>query len=559
MLPLKLYLFFLLFILGSYLCHGQSVFVKIDGMSDEQTTIIDSLSYKSKHQNGKSIQNELLLVKEKLIYQGYFNLELMESSQPNDSTFIYRYDLKNKYEMVCINIPSYYHKYVPIVYKIENLQLKLPTNQTAVFLNAILSKLEKEGFAMAQVKLDNFFTEQNINTIEAKLNIETGKTRMIDNIIINGLEIFPESHRKNTLKRFKNKAFNQKQVDHIYQSFQSFQFVKQFKYPEILFTLDSTQVYVYLEKASANRFDGFVGFANDENDKIRLNGYLDLMLQNALKGGEKLMLYWKSDGNDQTTLNVSAELPYLLKTPFGLKASLNIFKQDSTFQNTKSNVDVVYFLNNQTKILLGYQSTQSNEIQNINNTLISDFESEFLTTSFEITQPWNLYPFFNGKYAFLFKSGFGQRNALQNTRQQFASLQAFYNINLNEKNILFFKTENFFLNSDRFLTNELYRFGGINSIRGFNENSLQAHWVSTLNSEYRYLLSQNLYVHSIVDVGYFQDQTNNIQDEIYALGFGLGLATQNGIFNLNYANGHSGATAFKLSNAIVHISFKAVF
>ena len=556
---MKLYLFFLLFILGSYLCHGQSVFVKINGMSDEQTTIIDSLGYKSKHQNGKSIQNELLLVKEKLIYQGYFNLELMESSQPNDSTFIYRYDLKNKYETVCINIPSYYHKYVPSVYKIENLQLKLPTNQTAVFLNAILSKLEKEGFAMAQVKLDNFFTEQNINTIEAKLNIETGKTRMIDNIIINGLENFPESHRKNTLKRFKNKAFNQKQVDHIYQSFQSFHFVKQFKYPEILFTLDSTQVYVYLEKASANRFDGFMGFANDENDKIRLNGYLDLMLQNALKGGEKLMLYWKSDGNDQTTLNVSAELPYLLKTPFGLKTSLNIFKQDSTFQNTKSNVDVVYFLNNQTKLLLGYQSTQSNEIQNINNTLISDFESEFLTTSFEITQPWNLYPFFNEKYAFLIKSGFGQRNALQNTRQQFASLQAFYNINLNEKNILFFKTENFFLNSDRFLTNELYRFGGINSIRGFNENSLQAHWVSTLNSEYRYLLSQNLYVHSIVDVGYFQDQTNNIQDEIYTLGFGLGLATQNGIFNLNYANGHSGVSAFKLSNAIVHISFKAVF
>lgn len=556
---MKFYLIFIFCFWGLSSTLSQSLYLKINGINDLQTATIDSLGYINKHENGKSIQTELNKFQEIIVAQGYFNIEFLESNKSNDSTYIYRYDLKNKYDAIAISIPESYQSFIPLEFELEDNQISLPISQTSIVLNSLLSKLEKNGFSMAQAKLENFDSSEDGKIIKASLNIDTGKTRKIDDIIINGYDDFPESHRRNIVRLFKNKTFNQKQVDNIYQSFQPFQFAKQFKYPEILFTVDSTKVYVYLEKASANRFDGFVGFANSEDDKIRFNGYLDLMLQNALKGGERLMLYWKSDGNEQTTLNVSTELPYLFKTPFGLKASLNIFKQDSTFQNTKNNMDIGYFFNYQTKLYLGYQSTNSNEIQNINNALISDFKSEFITATFEISQPWSQHLFFNEKYAFTVKTGLGNRNAIQKTPQQFASLHAFYNINLNEKNILFFKTENFFLNSDNFLTNELYRFGGINSIRGFNENSLQANWVSSLNSEYRYMLSPSLFVHSVVDVGYFQDQANDIQERIYALGFGFGLATQNGIFNLNYANGNSGANEFKLSNSIVHISFKAVF
>ena len=556
---MKFYLIFIFCFLGLSSTLSQSLYLKINGINDLQTATIDSLGYVNKHENGKSIQTELKKFQEIIVTQGYFNMEFLESNKSNDSTYIYRYDLKNKYNTIAISITESYQSFIPLEFELEDNQISLPISTTSIFLNSLLSKLEKNGFSMAQAKLENFDTSEDGKFIKASLNIDTGKTRKIDDIIINGYDDFPESHRRNIVRLFKNKTFNQKQVDNIYQSFQPFKFAKQFKYPEILFTVDSTKVYVYLEKASANRFDGFVGFANSEDDKIRFNGYLDLMLQNALKGGERLMLYWKSDGNEQTTLNVSTELPYLFKTPFGLKASLNIFKQDSTFQNTKNNIDIGYFFNYQNKLYLGYQSTNSNKILNINNALISDFKSEFITATFEISQPWNQYLFFNEKYAFTVKTGLGNRNAIQKTPQQFASLHAFYNINLNEKNIFFFKTENFFLNSDNFLTNELYRFGGINSIRGFNENSLQANWVSSLNSEYRYMLSPSLFVHSVVDVGYFQDQANDIQERIYTLGFGFGLATQNGIFNLNYANGNSGANEFKLSNSIVHISFKAVF
>jgi hemolysin activation/secretion protein len=115
------------------------------------------------------------------------------------------------------------------------------------------------------------------------------------------------------------------------------------------------------------------------------------------------------------------------------------------------------------------------------------------------------------------------------------------------------------LNSDSYIVNELYRFGGINSIRGFNENSLQANLFTSLLSEYRYIIAPNLYIHSIMDYGYYDDQTSGNNGNLVGLGFGFGLATKNGLFNLVYANGSTKEQTIKSANSIVHISFKTQF
>jgi hemolysin activation/secretion protein len=115
------------------------------------------------------------------------------------------------------------------------------------------------------------------------------------------------------------------------------------------------------------------------------------------------------------------------------------------------------------------------------------------------------------------------------------------------------------LQSDQYIINELYRFGGINSIRGFNENSLQANIFCSLLTEYRYVLAPSIYVHSIMDYGYFKDTVNSKSGTLLGLGFGFGLLTKNGLFNIVYANGSTKDQAIQLSNSIVHISFKSNF
>ena len=77
-------------------------------------------------------------------------------------------------------------------------------------------------------------------------------------------------------------------------------------------------------------------------------------------------------------------MPYLLKSPIGLKAQIQLFRQDSTFQNTKAAIDFSYFKNYNTRFYLGYHTTTSSDIQNTAETSIEDFNNSFVTANFEL-------------------------------------------------------------------------------------------------------------------------------------------------------------------------------
>lgn len=551
-------LFFLIFISLGWNCFSQKQYLNIISQSVEEQKTIDSVGYNKIHADAKSIIEETQLISEKLTQSGYIESEIESSKKTNDSTFLYQFHLGKRVASIHIYIGRNSPLRKLDVFESKKDTLTLAYNEIEPFLKRTLTQLEKKGFALSKLRLINIQKKnQNLN---AELYVQTEKVRYLDDIVINGYTKFPESHKHNLKRIYKKKLFNQDNLKNVYSDIEKFRFVKQTKYPEILFTTDSTKVFVYLEKVKSNNFDGFIGFSNDENKKVSVNGYLDLTMNNLLNSGETFSIYWKSDGNDQKTFNAKIELPYIFKSPFGLKAQLNIFKQDSTFQNTQTALDLGYFFNYNTRVYLGYQSAESSDIQNQNTTSISDYENSFVTTQFEFVDFKSDEFLFPEKTKVDFKFGIGSRvSKLIRNEQLFFNINLKHTFFLNDKNNINVKSQNYYLNSDVYIVNELYRFGGINSIHGFNENSLQAHLLTSLLTEYRYIIAPNLYVHSIMDYGYYQDQTSNGGGNLIGLGFGFGLATKNGLFNIVYANGSTKEQEIKGSNSIVHISFKTQF
>ncbi|MGH2665003.1 hypothetical protein [Flavobacterium sp.] len=527
--------------------------MQIKSNNETENKIIDSLNYSKKHTTAKSLLDEIDLFSQKLLTNGFLESKHEKAEKINDSTFLFKYHLgaRNKFITIYIGTNS----------ELLNLKkdtLKLPISKTENFMNSTLMQLEKKGYSLAKLQLINF---KNTNgNLFADLNLQVEKIRTLDGIIVNGYQKFPKSHIKNIQRLYRKRIFNQENLKKLHADFEKFRFVSQPKYPEILFSKDSTKVYVYLEKAKPNSFDGFIGFTNDDEKKIIVSGYLDLQLQNILNGGEKFNLFWKSDGKNQKTFNGAIEIPYLFKSPLGLKAQLNIFKQDSIFQNTLTGIDLGYYFNYNTKVYLGYQSTESSDIQNTNNTSISDFENSFITThlDFSVFNPDDF--LFPDKTLIYFKIGVGNRKSKLNSNNQFfTALNLSHNFYLNKKNSINLTSKNYYLKSDSYIINELYRFGGINSIRGFSENSLQGNVFTSLLTEYRYAAAQNMYLHSIIDYGYYQDRTSKVTNSLIGLGFGFGIVTKNGLLNLVYANGSTKNQPIKLSNSILHISFRAKF
>jgi hypothetical protein len=529
----------------------------MEGTSEAENKTIDSLQYESKHASVALILEEQKRFESKLTNQGFFDWLLLEQKKVNDSSFVFRYSLGNSIKNNSIYIGELSAEEKTLL-QLEKDTLIIATNEVENFMKGKIVLLEKKGYSLANLQLIN---QQKVkNNLFADLQLKLNSKRNITDIVIVGYDKFPSGIKKAITRKAKKATFNQDNLKQINDTFDKLQFVNQLKYPEILFTTDSTKIFVYLEKSKPNKFDGFIGFSNDDESKLTFNGYLDLQLQNILNTGEKFNLYWKNDGNKQTSFNIGTELPYIFKTPIGIKANLRIFKQDSTFQNTVTDLNLGYYFAYNTKAFIGYQKTTSVDIQNTNSFSLNDFTNTFLTSSFEHIELNTDSFIFPEKAKVFLKVGTGNRTIeSQKTSQFFTQLDLSYNVNLNPKNSIYLRNQTFYLQSDDYVINELFRFGGINSIRGFNENSLQANAFSGIIAEYRYLVASNLYLHSITDFGYFQDKTANIKDQLLGLGFGFGLFTKNGLFNLVYANGSTSEQAIKLSNSIVHISFKTNF
>jgi len=562
--------YILFFFLISITSYAQNFHLQIKGTDNKQNQTIDSLYYIIKHANIKSVYDEINNTSEKLLKKGYLDVKILKTNQLNDSTFLSTIDLKSQVKeihiYIGINNPFFNSS------ETKNDTVIIPYEETETYLNQKIFEAEKLGFALSKIKLENIRRKNLI--IFADLNFKSEKKRQVNSIILNytndnNKTSFPKGHLKQLNKKYINRTFNQETTKQLYNEINSFEFVTQTKYPEILFTNDSTKIYIYLEKRKANTFDGYVGFSNDKDKKVNLNGYLDISLSNTLHAGEQFSLYWKSDGNQQKTFNTKLEIPYIFKSSLGLKAQLNIFKQDSTFQNTKTAIDLGYYINYNSKIYLGYQSTESSDIQNTNNSTISDFKNSFFTTSYEfkkIDHQNNLIP---KKANLNWTFGYGNRktNSTAETagdsQQFYANLNASYNFELNEKNFININSQNFYLNSKNYLSNELFRFGGINSIRGFLENSLQSNFNCLILTEYRYRFSKNIYVNTIADYGLYQDLTSASNPtkikKLIGIGIGSVIQTPNGLLSITLTNGGANTQELQLYNTIINICYNVKF
>lgn len=547
----------IIFLFITSLSWSQNFYLKAEGSSLNETKVLDSIGYTKKHTSVQSIIDENKSLGNQLTQAGFLASQLLKNKKANDSTFVFYYSLGTKTQNLKIKTDLLTEE-IKSTLGLTTDRIVL-ISETESFLNTQLAILERKGYALAKLHLENF-TQEN-NQLQAFLIVDLNIIRKINSLVFKGYDNFPKGVKKVYERKYKQKPFNQELVKNINRDFNTLPFVIQPKFPEVLLTKDSTQVYIYLEKRKNNSFDGFIGFGtNEEKQKLQFNGYLDLNLFNNLNSGERFNLYWKNDGNKQSTFNVNLDLAYVFQSPVAIKGNLKIFKQDTIFQNSSFDLDLGYMIRYNTKVYLGIKDNTSEAIQKVSTSTIKDLKSSFYTTTFEHRKNNYENDLFPEQFYLLTKFGIGSRTlSSEKSNQFFGQIQTLQLLPLNTKNYIHLKSDLYYLQSPDYYTNELYRFGGIKSIRGFNENSLQGNIFGGIFAEYRYIVASNLYVHTITDFGYFQDKANTTSSNLYGFGFGLGLLNKGGVFNLVYANGSSNGQAIKLSNSIVQVSFKTTF
>ncbi|HZH69502.1 MAG TPA: POTRA domain-containing protein [Flavobacteriaceae bacterium] len=543
--------------------------MKISGKTPTENKILEQIDYTEKFQDYLSLEKEVVSFLENIERKGFIESSIESFSKVNDSTYIAEVNLKNTYSKIRIHLPENFideRNYDELQFytsEITTTYIETEFENIAYVLSYLNKLLTQVGNTFATVQLKNISAQKDSeNILLADVHIDKGELRRITKINIEGYENFPSSFLKHTIDLKPGQLFDEEKLLEKSLLLENLGFVKNIKPPEILFTEDETEVFLYLEKNNNNIFDGIIGFATDEESgNIEFNGYLNLVLSNNLNYGEKLIVNYKNDGNNQEQFFIRTELPFLFQSPFGLEAELSIFNRDTTFTSVEQSLLVNYQLNTKTKLFSGYKSFRS---ENLNNeaavvNLFEDLTSRFGVIGFSYQQPQNnsLFPY---KTIINNTNEFGKRDIKGlNTNQIRTRLRGEHLFNLNFQNSIFIGGSMAALFSENYFINELFRFGGITSIRGFDENSIDASIYSVLNTEYRYLLSSDSYIHSILDFAYFENSALHIQGNLYSFGFGLGLQTKAGIFKLNIANGKQDSQSFRFSNTKIHLSLNAVF
>jgi outer membrane protein assembly factor BamA len=542
--------------------NGQNLQLKIKTKDSTQQHIVDSTGYSKSFKNYKTLASEVDSLFQKILRLGYLDAEQGRLSKANDSTYTSSVDLGKRVRSVSIylkqQLPQHIKAQIGLDTAIDSIEVGI--NQLENFLSKLNSLVIEEGYPFAKLKLVNI-QKVTKDQMSADLEISTNDLRRIDKIVVKGYNKFPKSFIKQFLRIKEGGVFRIEELNAKTEQLSNLIFANQVRDPEILFTTDSTTLYLYIEKRPSNNFDGFLGFGtNEQTNRLELDGYLNLDLINNLNFGESLRISYKSDEIDQQTFDVRLQAPYLFKSPIGAEFGLNIFRKDSTFVTTTQNLKLNYQINPKHTIGVGINAVASSDLLDGSSQVFSDYNSNYYLLNYRFIIPTFSDPLFPVNTFAEFTLGQGNRDSdLGRVNQTKIDLHAFKIFNLNNRNSIYIQTRAGYLISDDYFDNELYRFGGINSIRGFEENSLVANLYGVLNTEYRYRLSSNLFVNSVIDAAYYENRITNVKEQLFGFGFGFGLLTQAGLFRLNYASAKTEGQAFRLSNSKVHISLTARF
>mgnify|MGYP001081737391 FL=1 len=549
------FIIFLIVVSNNIIANTYNLKNKLDIVDDNYFIIIDSIN---------NDVNNLELTKkiDSIRNQGYFKLEIVEKIKIDSLKYKIKIDLNQKFENIYLldkgSMINFKDQKIKIINDERHYQIKI--NQLEGFLTKTSEDIANKGYPFNKVQLIDIKSYDQIN-LYATVNIELNQKRKTDKIIVKGYENFPKTFTKHYLRYSTKDDFNFEEIKKKGEEIQKLGFVRQVKDPEVLFKKDSTITYLYLEKVKNNSFDGFIGFAtNEESRKLDINGYMDIRLNNSLNYGEQININYKSTNDSDRFLKTNIIAPYIFNTPFALELNLDLTKKDSAYTKDKQSVGISYLINNKHNVSFHISSLNSTSSLEIANELIKDYKSNFKKIKYDFKKVN-----FNDKLIpikFLTSVEYSSGNRKDNSgtyNQNIYLVRAFNNFNVTEKSIIYINVESFLLNSNNYYLNEMLLFGGINSIRGFEENSIATNKMFLINSEFRFKLNNDIYINSIIDSAYYENIIENNSINIYGVGFGLNINTKSGVFRINYANGIRKGQDIDLKLSKIHLSFSNIF
>ena len=563
-----LFLFFFTFFLNFFF-FGQSIqvhYTLLNNTSLKKNKDFKPFEIKSKDELNSVLKNK----KNQLIEKGYF-LASFKPLYRSSTEIEVLVEIGSHFPNVAIAIEDSIKSQLRS-FGIDNISknsLKTNPSLFKLFIDKTLKAYANNGYPFAQV----FFDEQEIieQQIEIQMNISSGKFYRFSDIIVKGDSSISKSTVQNLIGIKINDIYSEEKLSSIDRILQQTNFINVLKKSELLFTENGVELYVYLENQKMSSMNGAVGLQpNPQTQRIGLTGDVQIKLLNVFKKAELIDVNWRSIEPQTQALQAKLNYPFLFKSPFGIDLKFNLYKRDSTFIDLKSFIGIQYSFKNNVQ-LKGFYQINSSEIlsKTPNSSSLFSYLAPIKLNSYGISLQYrriNYLPNPSKGFSLYIETSIGNRTvkkentALEKSYVYKSIFQYVSYIPITKRNIIKVGVNFESYTSSTIFQNERYRFGGINSLRGFNEEELFASTKMISSLEYRFLLDKNSTVFVFYDQGIYEDNTLNYKiDSPFGVGSGISFGSKIGIFSISYALGKQENNPLEFRNGKIHFGYITYF
>ena len=442
----------------------------------------------------------------------------------------------------------------------------------------IVSWYENHGYPFVAVSLKNVQIENN--RVTASLHVEKKDYFIIDSIVVKGTKAIKDNYIRHYLAIIPGSMYEQKKIDRIDGRLQQLLFLEPIRPHQVEYGQEKASIYTYLKSRRANYFSGLVGFMPGENNSLLLTGEVNMSLANALGYGEEAWLEWRKLSALSQKMNAGFVYPYVFSSFAGLDFSLGLLKQDSTYLTAHAVYGLRWYNGGHNHFRFFYEQKSSSLLSS---NIFSDAASSATAidfrrgiTGFGVVQS-NTDNRFNPYKGYMLNIhvGYGTKRArlemTDSTSLRFVNRQTESLLHTalfvptgthttikiaNRSGLLYIlRSEKNNPLSNELFDNELFRIGGLKSLRGFDEEALFASSYTVFSFEYRFLFDKNSCFYPFVDAAYYERSTVTglVSDYPIGMGIGIDMETRAGILTINYAVGRQFNNPIDLRAAKIHL------
>jgi outer membrane protein assembly factor BamA len=451
----------------------------------------------------------------------------------------------------------------------------------AISANRFLTWAENNGFPFAECGFEDI--ERKDQNWSASFYARTNQSIKIDSIIVKGTAKISRSFLYNSIRIRPGQVYDEEKIRKSGSAIKQLGFIKEKAPFQVVFTKKYSKLVYVLEPVKANQIDGYLGFLPDEQTgKLSFLGQIKIKLVNSIGRGELLDLDWRALPNRSRDLKGKFAFPFIFKTPFGAEYNIRIFQRDTLFTDVNQEIGINYFLGGLNTVKVFYKN-RNNSIVSDRSTVGNDLagglgsvriDSYGLMMRLDGTDD-RLSPKKGSR--FLISAAVGNRKIKKivgftdptTNADSLAKNKIQINLELNlekflrisNRNILLLGLRSASFSGNKIFFNEALRIGGLNSLRGFDEESIYTSTYAMCNVEWRFLLDKSSFLFGFYNQAFYELALidNYLNDSPHGFGIGINFETKPGIFSLTYALGKQLNNPVSFRAAKIHFGIVSTF